>query len=75
VEIKNNRGKVVKTMDPVRFGDEQPIPGLEIEAHERCNDCGVKRGEYHHAGCDVEECPNCHHQMLMCSGDCGGEGK
>ena len=33
---------------------------------ERCHDCDVKRGGYHHPGCDVEECPNCHGQLISC---------
>lgn len=37
----------------------------------RCHDCGAQPGEFHHPGCDWEECPNCHHQMLMCGGTCG----
>jgi hypothetical protein len=76
VQIKNSQGKVVKTMDPIRFGDEQRFAGIvtaHVEAWERCHDCAVKKGEYHHPGCDWEECPNCHHQMLMCGGDCGGQ--
>ena len=67
VELKNG-----KTMDPIRFGDEIRYPGWVIEAHERCHDCNCKKGEYHHPGCDWEECPNCRTQMLMCSGECGG---
>lgn len=36
---------------------------------ERCHDCGVKKGGYHHSGCDMEECPNCGEQLISC--DCG----
>ncbi len=36
---------------------------------ERCGDCGVKLGGYHHPGCDREECPVCHEQRMGC--DCG----
>jgi hypothetical protein len=31
-----------------------------------CPDCGVAPGEYHHAGCDVEWCPRCEKQLLVC---------
>lgn len=34
----------------------------------RCHDCGVKIGEIHHPGCDMEECPRCGGQYFIC--DC-----
>ena len=34
---------------------------------ERCGDCGVKQGGWHHLGCDIEECPRCGWQLLSCS--------
>jgi hypothetical protein len=34
----------------------------------RCGDCGVKRGGYHHPGCDLQRCPICRGQLLSC--DC-----
>lgn len=33
---------------------------------ERCPDCNVSKGGYHHPGCDNEECPNCHLQLISC---------
>jgi len=34
-----------------------------------CGDCGVKYGEYHESGCDIERCPSCHLQLIGC--ECG----
>jgi hypothetical protein len=31
-----------------------------------CHDCGVQDAGYHHPGCDNEECPRCHGQLISC---------
>lgn len=31
-----------------------------------CHDCGVKEGEIHQVGCDMEICPKCHKQLITC---------
>lgn len=36
-----------------------------------CPDCGVKPGEIHDFGCDVEECPRCRWQLITC--ECWGD--
>lgn len=51
-----------------RYGDEPTWlamgPGF---AEIPCHDCGVQKGQYHTEGCDVEECPKCHGQLLGCA--------
>lgn len=35
----------------------------------KCHDCGVRAGKYHHFNCDMERCPKCRCQLISC--DCG----
>lgn len=35
---------------------------------EKCHDCNVNIGKQHLPGCDMEECPFCHQQLISC--DC-----
>ena len=37
----------------------------------RCHDCGAKRNQYHHSGCDAEICPACGGQLISCDCDVG----
>ena len=38
-----------------------------------CHDCNVRNGAYHHPGCDMERCPVCGGQAIIC--DCNyGDG-
>jgi hypothetical protein len=44
----------------VGFGDEGDTE------HERCVDCGVKLGQLHVPGCELELCPACGGQVIAC---------
>ena len=35
-----------------------------------CHDCGVKEGELHESGCDVERCHTCGQQVIVCYEHC-----
>lgn len=48
----------------IRFGQEGI--GLGHQPGERCPDCGVQSGQFHHPGCDVEQCPVCREQIIDC---------
>ena len=44
------------------------IPWGRSGRHERekCHDCGVAPGGFHHLGCDMQRCPLCRRQMMSC---------
>lgn len=55
--------------DPIRYGSEDRLKYnkfFDPLVHERCHDCNVKIGGIHHPGCDMEECPKCHKQLISC---------
>lgn len=54
-----------KEYNPIPYGSE--IKG--VEPIERCHDCGIKPGGLHHPGCDMEVCPVCRGQMIICDCD------
>jgi len=49
------------SLSRIPFGSEKPARRVQ-----RCGDCGVDRGGYHHPGCDIERCPACLHQAISC---------
>lgn len=51
-----------KSYTPIKYGDE----GNGWPDQERCNDCNVIKGGYHHPGCDTEKCAKCSGRILSC---------
>jgi hypothetical protein len=55
----------------VEFPDGTKLPSVPYEPdygdwNQKCHDCGVKRGGFHHPGCDMERCPKCGGQLISC---------
>jgi hypothetical protein len=53
----------------IRHGEEKRHGsgfGARMPAQMRCHDCNAKKGQFHHPGCDMEECPKCHGQAICC---------
>ncbi len=47
-------------------GESMKAVPYEPQLNVECHDCGVRPGGLHHPGCDVEECPKCHTQLISC---------
>jgi hypothetical protein len=48
--------------------DKKAMIIMKMSERETCHDCGVKEGELHQPGCDMERCPFCGGQLITC--DC-----
>ena len=56
-------------MEPIKYGHElnpTMTPDEDGIQRRRCGDCYAVPGNYHHFGCDIEECPRCHGQLISC---------
>ena len=53
---------------PVPLTPYRPERGRGVSAPDRCGDCGVRPGGFHHIGCDMQRCPLCRGQFMWC--DC-----
>ncbi len=49
----------------VRYGDERRS-AVWYSFEDRCDDCGVESGGYHHRDCAIEQCPLCGDYVTVC---------
>ena len=62
-EMLEAQGCRQRYIGQIPYGAETAYAGLSLPT--RCRDCNVEVGQYHHPGCDIEECEVCHGQMLV----------
>lgn len=48
------------------FPDGKVLNPIPYRGEDRCHDCNVGDWGFHHPGCDAEECPRCHGQIISC---------
>jgi hypothetical protein len=49
-----------------KFYDRVPVDEMSLGRDNHCGDCGASVGDWHDIGCDQEECPKCHGQLISC---------
>lgn len=57
-----------KNNESIIFPDGETLAAVPFKAHdsERCHDCNIADGGFHHPGCDMERCPRCNGQLIGC---------
>ena len=48
--------------------NREVYPAIPYKQKQKCHDCGILSGRFHHIGCDMERCPKCKGQFISC--DC-----
>lgn len=52
----------------IPYGDDaEGWKKLKMAPPVRCHTCGVRIGGYHHPGCDLDTCPVCGGQAMLCN--------
>ncbi len=52
----------------IKHGEGKELDYIDTKSDEYkyCHDCNVQDGQFHHWGCDMEDCPKCGGQLLSC---------
>ena len=58
-----------RSYDRVKAGYEKLYAGSDTTDDVTCPSCNVGMGQYHHWGCNVEECPLCRAPIIDCNCD------
>jgi len=62
-------GKRLYNSIPYGEGEETKYIDVDSPDYRYCHDCAVKKGQQHHYGCDMENCPKCGGQLISCGCD------